>query len=165
VGADRAAFERRRAEEKAQAHERLAAITLTPNEAAAYAITLNRDGRRRTGLDLLAHPEGGWQLVDRLDPAFRQLPRTLRDGLEADALYRIYTDRQKRLSDSRTVSDGLAIPRAVVETPIPGLSAELQQKLAARKPKSIGEARRISGMTPAGLALIAAHARRAAAAA
>jgi tRNA uridine 5-carboxymethylaminomethyl modification enzyme len=102
--------------------------------------------------------------VERLDPFFADLPRPLRDGLEADALYRTFAERQRRSAESRAASDGLPIPRAVIEGSIPGLSAELQQKLRARRPASIGEARRISGMTPAGLALIAAHARRATAA-
>lgn len=165
VGPRRAEHARRQAEEKAIALTRLAAITLTPNEAAGHGLALNRDGRRRNGLELLAHDGGGWPLIERLDPWFATLPRTLRDGLEADALYRTYAERHQRLADSRAVSDALPIPREVVETPIPGLSNELQQKLRARRPSSIGEARRISGMTPAGLALIAAHARRAAAAA
>jgi len=165
VSTSRAEHARRSAEDKAAALARLSAITLTPNEAAAHGIALNRDGRRRTGLELLAHEDGGWPLVGRIDPSFATLPRPIRDGLEADALYRTYAERQQRLAESRAVSDALPIPRDIVEKPIPGLSSELQQKLRQRRPASIGEARRISGMTPAGLALIAAHARRAAAAA
>ncbi|ORE93695.1 tRNA uridine 5-carboxymethylaminomethyl modification enzyme GidA [Stappia sp. 22II-S9-Z10] len=146
---------------KQAAVERLRGLAITPNEAAGEGVGINRDGRRRDGFELLSHPECGWRVVDRFCPDLATLPREVRDSLEADALYRTYTDRQMTVAAETRAADALAIPQDLVEQPIPGLSNELRQKLIARRPATIGEARRISGMTPAGLALIAAHARRA----
>ncbi|WP_211100073.1 tRNA uridine-5-carboxymethylaminomethyl(34) synthesis enzyme MnmG [Acuticoccus kandeliae] len=159
----RATFHAAERATKAEAVERLKAIALTPNEAAQHGVTLNQDGRRRNGFELLAHAEGGWRVVEALDPKFADLPTAVRDGLEADALYRVYGERRAKAAASETAADALAIPAALFERSIPGLSTELQQKLERRRPATLGEARRISGMTPAGLALIAAHARRKAA--
>ena len=134
----------------------LAMLSLTPQEARAHGVPLRGDGRRRDGLDLLAL-DGGAALVDRLCPSMAALPTALRETLAAEALYRRYAERYGRGADG---ADALAIPSALLDGALPGLSAELSQKLRARRPSTIGEARRISGMTPAGLALVAAHARR-----
>ena len=146
---------------KAGADTALRALAVSPTEAADLGISVNRDGRRRDGYALLSHPGGGWPIVDRLCPDLAGLPRDVRDSLEADALYRTFTDRQRNMAEETRVADQLPIPLNLGEGAIPGLSNELRQKLQSRRPATIGEARRISGMTPAGLALIAAHARRA----
>lgn len=160
VAEPRAVHHRRSAAVREEAARRLDTVSLTPNEATRYGVTLNQDGRRRDGFDLLAHPDGGWRLLEALDPSLADLPESVRTGLEADALYRTQAERQRRIAAAEATADGLPIPEVVVTMAIPGLSTELQQKLARRRPATIGEARRISGMTPAGLALIAAHARR-----
>ena len=162
VGSARSARHVARVEARRAASEALSALTVTPQEAATHGVPMNRDGRRRDGFDLLAHPGGGWRVVDRFLPRLADTPRDVRDALEADALYRSYADRHRVAADQTRAADALAIPTALAERAIPGLSAELTAKLRARRPRTLGEARRISGMTPAGLALIAAHARRAA---
>lgn len=161
VGERRRAHHRRTVAAKAEALARLAALAVSPTEAASLGVSLNRDGRRRDGMELLSHPEAGWRVVDRLAPELAALPRDVRDSLEADALYRFYTDRHRAAVDETRSADALPIPPHLADEAIPGLSNELRQKLRTRRPATIGEARRISGMTPAGLALIAAHARRA----
>ena len=160
VGTARAALHAARVAMKTDAVGHLESVSLTAAEAAALGVTVNRDGRRRTGTELLAHPDGGWRMVEALWPEARTLPHDVRASLEADALYRSYTDRYARTAAQVAASDAIAIPDLIIDASIPGLSTELQQKLARRRPRTIGEARRISGMTPAGLALIAAHARR-----
>jgi tRNA uridine 5-carboxymethylaminomethyl modification enzyme len=54
------------------------------------------------------------------------------------------------------------VPDGLDYRAIPGLSAELRLKLETVRPKTIGQAGRIEGMTPAALTLLVAHARRAA---
>ena len=162
VRAERAARFADRARTKAEASATLAALALTPKEAAAHGLRFNEDGRRRDGFEILSHPDGGWPAVMALAPSLAGLPAALCETLAADALYRVHTERQMREVASASVSDAMPIPSSLVEQPIPGLSSELSEKLARRRPATLGEARRISGMTPAGLALIAAHARRAA---
>ena len=162
VRAARAASFADRTRAKVEASAILAAVTLTPQQAAAHGLKFNEDGRRRDGFEILTHPDGGWPAVMALAPALADVPAALRETLAADALYRVHTERQMREVASASVSDAMPIPASLVGQPIPGLSSELSEKLARRRPATLGEARRISGMTPAGLALIAAHARRAA---
>ncbi len=162
IGPERRARHTARTAEKAAAVAALKGVSVTPSEAAALGVALRGDGRRRDGFDLLAHEDGGWPLILRLLPQLETLSPSVRDTLAADALYRVHTDRQLRVADATAASDAIPIPAGMVDRAIPGLSSELLQKLRARRPATLGEARRISGMTPAGLALLVAHARRAA---
>ena len=142
------------------AREALSAIALSPTEARAHGVSLNQDGRRRDGFDLLTQPGCGWPLVLTLAPALDDLPAALRTTLEAEALYRTHTARTAREAAAQEGSDAMPIPAHLLGGRVPGLSNELCEKLAQRQPRTLGEARRISGMTPAALALLAAHARR-----
>ncbi|MEM6846584.1 MAG: tRNA uridine-5-carboxymethylaminomethyl(34) synthesis enzyme MnmG [Pseudomonadota bacterium] len=149
-----------RTEALSDARAALSAIALSPTEARAHGISLNQDGRRRDGFDLLTQPGCGWPLVLTLAPGLDHLPATLRTTLEAEALYRTHTARTAREAAAQEGSDAMPIPSHLLVGRVPGLSNELCEKLAQRQPRTLGEARRISGMTPAALALLAAHARR-----
>ncbi|MEO1103640.1 MAG: tRNA uridine-5-carboxymethylaminomethyl(34) synthesis enzyme MnmG, partial [Pseudomonadota bacterium] len=162
LGSGRARLFAERTQQKAEAVAALRGVALSPQEAARHGVRFKEDGKKRDGLDLLAHDDGGWPLVAKLLPALAELPQRVRDTIAADALYRTQTERQARETANQSASDAIPIPAGLMDVPIPGLSNELAHKLAQRRPATIGEARRISGMTPAGLALIAAHARRAA---
>ncbi|GAB5374068.1 MAG: tRNA uridine-5-carboxymethylaminomethyl(34) synthesis enzyme MnmG [Acuticoccus sp.] len=161
-GARAARFAERQAQMD-EARSALMDLALTPQEAMRHGLRFKEDGRRRDGLEILAHEDGGWPMLAHLLPGLMTLPAPIRDTLEAEALYRTHNARQAREAALEESADRLAIPVALLDAPVPGLSNELRQKIAARRPSTIAEARRIPGMTPAGLALLAAHARRAAA--
>lgn len=136
-------------------------VSLTPNEAGRHGLALNRDGTRRTAYDLLAHPEIGISRLARIWPALGEIDAETAEGLETEARYAVYLDRQ-RIDAERLRREGArAIPEDADFTAIPGLSAELKQKLASRRPRSVAEAQRIDGMTPAALAVIIATLRNA----
>ncbi|MEM7694848.1 MAG: tRNA uridine-5-carboxymethylaminomethyl(34) synthesis enzyme MnmG [Pseudomonadota bacterium] len=162
VRAPRAAAFHARQAQLGEATAALKSLSLTPQQTAAIGVRFKADGKKRDGFDILAHDDGGLPAVAQLLPGLADLPRPISDTLFAEALYRIHTDRQRREAAGSAAIDGLKIPASLAAGPIPGLSNELSEKLAARQPATLGEARRISGMTAAGLALIAAHARRAA---
>ena len=82
--------------------------------------------------------------------------------LEADAKYSVYLDRQAEDVARYRRDDSAALPADLDYARLSGLSNEIRQKFIAVRPASLGQARRIEGVTPAALALIAAHAKRAA---
>ena len=87
--------------------------------------------------------------------------RSLVPRLEADAKYAVYLDRQAEDVARYRREDAMALPDDLDYRSISGLSTELREKFATVRPRSLGQAGRIEGMTPAALALVAAHARRA----
>jgi tRNA uridine 5-carboxymethylaminomethyl modification enzyme len=80
--------------------------------------------------------------------------------LETDARYAAYLDRQEAEIRSFRRQEDINLPERLDVANLRGLSAELQDKLAQHRPRSLGAAARIPGMTPAGLAIILAGLRK-----
>lgn len=137
------------------------ARSLTPNEAAKFGITLNRDGIRRTGFDLLSRPDVGWDDLARVWPELGAADRRLAEQVETDARYAVYLGRQAAEAEAYRRDEEVALPDNWDVDAIPGLSNEIKAKLKLVKPRTLGQAGRMDGMTPAALTLIAVWARRA----
>jgi tRNA uridine 5-carboxymethylaminomethyl modification enzyme len=82
------------------------------------------------------------------------------DRLENDARYAVYLDRQLKDIESFRRDEALSMPADMDYSDISGLSSELCNKLSLVKPRTLGQAGRIEGMTPAALTVLAARARR-----
>ena len=135
-------------------------VSVTPNEADRFGIVLNRDGQRRTAFDLLSYPNITSAQVAKIWPGLAVLEPAIAEQLEIDAKYSVYLDRQREDADRFRRDEAMALPEAMDFDAIPGLSNELRAKLHTVRPRTLGRANRIEGMTPAALGLLALHARR-----
>ncbi|HZS65446.1 MAG TPA: tRNA uridine-5-carboxymethylaminomethyl(34) synthesis enzyme MnmG [Xanthobacteraceae bacterium] len=135
-------------------------VSLTPNEAQKHGLALNRDGQRRTAFELLAFPNVGITDIARIWPRFAALAPKIAEQLEIEAKYDVYMQRQAADVESYRRDESFALPDELDYAALPGLSNEARQKLAAIRPRTIGQAGRIDGITPAALTLLVAHARR-----
>ena len=88
------------------------------------------------------------------------MPRKIAEQLEIDAKYAVYLDRQTADIESYRQDESFELPEQLDYAVLPGLSHEIRQKLQAHKPRTIGQAGRIDGITPAALTLLVAHVRR-----
>ena len=136
----------------------MASLSLTPNEAGEVGITLNRDGIRRTAFDLLAYPNVGWEQLMSVWPGLGKVDLQARRIIESEAKYAVYLDRQHQEIERLSRDDDLSV--VDIDTPLPGLSNELHQKIKTIRPRTIGQAKLIEGMTPAALLMLAARARK-----
>jgi tRNA uridine 5-carboxymethylaminomethyl modification enzyme len=136
------------------------ALTLTPNEAARSGLALRKDGQRRSAFDLLSYPEIGIGDLARIWPAFGELDAKIATQLEIDAKYHVYLSRQAADVESYRRDEGLVLDEDLDYASLPGLSNEVRQKLQRHRPRTIGQAGRIDGVTPAALTLLVAHMRR-----
>ncbi|HEY4995615.1 MAG TPA: tRNA uridine-5-carboxymethylaminomethyl(34) synthesis enzyme MnmG [Aestuariivirga sp.] len=127
---------------------------LTSSALAKLGIQVNQDGRSRTAMELIAMPEVGFDRAAEIWPALKTFPAFAREALEADSLYAGYMDRQTSEIALLRKDEALALPTDLDYAAIPSLSMELRQKLARSKPATLGQASRIEGMTPAGLACL-----------
>jgi tRNA uridine 5-carboxymethylaminomethyl modification enzyme len=135
-------------------------VSITPSEAGRFGLVLNRDGQRRTAYQLLSYPNLAIADVARIWPAFGALDVKIAEQLEIDAKYAVYLDRQAEDVARFRRDEAMTLPDGIDYELIPGLSMELRQKLSITRPRTLGQADRIDGMTPAALALVALHARR-----
>ena len=84
----------------------------------------------------------------------------LAEQLEIDAKYAVYLNRQAQDVESYRRDESFELPDALDYAAITGLSNEVRHKLQTARPRTIGHAGKIDGMTPAALTLLVAHVRR-----
>jgi tRNA uridine 5-carboxymethylaminomethyl modification enzyme len=161
VGADRAKLHRTKAMRLSEARALMEACTATPSQLRDHGVAVNQDGARRSAFELAAQPEFTIGELEKVWPELASLEPEIARRLEADAKYSVYLDRQDEDVARFRRSESIAIPADLDYARISGLSNELRQKFLSVRPNNIGQAGRIEGMTPAALALVAAHARRA----
>jgi len=118
-------------------------------------------GRRATLAELLRRPELDWRAVEQIAVAGGVLaseasPAAL-ERIEIELGYEGYLRRQEADAAKLARADGVLVPAALVYRDIPGLSNEVVEKLEAIRPRSVGQASRISGVTPAAVAILLTH--------
>jgi tRNA uridine 5-carboxymethylaminomethyl modification enzyme len=141
------------------AKARAKSLDLTPNEAARFGLSLNKDGQRRSAFELLAYPEIGWSQVRAIWPELSAIDPSVAVHLEIDAKYDVYLKRQVADIESFRRDEGLVLS-GVDYSAVPGLSNEARAKLAATRPHTVGQAGRLDGVTPAALGILTAYLRR-----
>ncbi len=135
-------------------------LTLTPSEAARHGLALRQDGQRRSAFELLSYPDIGIGDLARMWPRFGELAPKIAEQLEADAKYAVYLTRQAADVESYRRDEGIVLADDIDYAALPGLSNEVRAKLQTHRPRTIGQAGRIDGITPAALTLLVAHVRR-----
>ncbi|MFL6826108.1 MAG: tRNA uridine-5-carboxymethylaminomethyl(34) synthesis enzyme MnmG [Bradyrhizobium sp.] len=134
-------------------------LSLTPNEAASHGLALNKDGQRRSAFELLAYPEIGWEQVRSVWPELSAIDAGIAVHLEIDAKYDVYLKRQIADVDAFRRDEGLLLD-GIDYGLVPGLSNEARARLKAARPRTVGQAGRLDGLTPAALGILAAYLRR-----
>jgi tRNA uridine 5-carboxymethylaminomethyl modification enzyme len=160
VGPDRARSHQAKMVALKDARAMAEMVSVTPNAAARHGLELRRDGQRRSAFDLLSYPDIRICDVARIWPAFGDLDRKIADQLEIDAKYAVYLTRQAADVESYRRDESLVLSDDIDYASLPGLSNEARHKLQMHRPRTIGHAGRIDGITPAALTLLAAHIHR-----
>ena len=127
--------------------------------------TPGRPAPRRPGmpsisaLDALARPEGSVRALRDAGVA-SDLSDEWAACLEVRVRYRGYIERQQRTAERMTALERVSIPASLWGRELTGLSREAQEKLVRWKPASVGQASRITGVSPADVAVLLVYARR-----
>ncbi len=135
-------------------------VTVTPTEAAKHGLSLRKDGQRRTAFELLSYPDFAVSDLSRIWPDLAKLEPKIAEQLEIDAKYHVYLSRQAADVESYRRDDSVVLADDLDYGALLGLSNEVRHKLQTHKPRTIGQAGRIDGITPAALTLLVAHVRR-----
>lgn len=124
---------------------------------AAHGVLLEQPAS--TG-DLLRRPEIDAESLVPLSPVLAGMDPRDRTLAGETFRYEGYVERQKREADRMRRAGARTIPPGFAYRGLAGLSAEIVEKLERVRPETLGRAGRIDGMTPAALALLAAHLER-----
>jgi tRNA uridine 5-carboxymethylaminomethyl modification enzyme len=146
----------------ATARDRLERASVTGTDAVNAVLARHGSAplvhRRATLAELLRRPELGWRAVEEIAVSGGLAPAVTSDDanerLEIEHAYAGYLHRQEADAHKLARADAVRVPVDLDFRAIPGLSNEAVEKLEAIRPRSVGQASRISGVTPAAIAIL-----------
>ena len=158
------AFERKR-EQIEREIQRLKTTWYTPqklDEAEQMRVFGQKLSREANLHDLLRRPNLDYATLMTLPDALpaQELGSDVIEQVEIQVKYQGYIDRQNEEIEGRRDIETLKLPVDIDYSKVKGLSAEVQQKLNLNRPETVGQASRISGITPAAVALLMVHLKR-----
>jgi tRNA uridine 5-carboxymethylaminomethyl modification enzyme len=139
------------------------ALKMSPSALAKLGVSINQDGIVRNALELLAYPEMDWVRISGFWPELAVISGEISEQLTIDAKYEGYLGRQRQDIAAYRRDEALELPGDLDYAAVGSLSNEIRQKLDSHKPSTLGQAARISGVTPAALVALLKYVRRRAA--
>lgn len=137
--------------------ERLKSVTVGASE--KYQIFLEKYGSSplKTGsnlAELMCRPELDYEKLGEIDPDREWLPESVITQVEIEIKYEGYIDRQLRQVEQFKKMEKKRIPEDIDYDEVPSLRIEARQKLIKFRPVSVGQASRISGVSPADISVL-----------
>ncbi len=135
-------------------------LKLSPNEASKFSIKIAKDGVKRSALDILSR-EG--VTFRKLRSIWRKIPPASKkeeEQLEITAHYSGYLEKQEADIIAFRRDENLAIPNNIDYSKLSGLSNEVKSKFKLIRPKTLGQALRIDGITPAAAYILLSHVKK-----
>jgi tRNA uridine 5-carboxymethylaminomethyl modification enzyme len=137
------------------AEEYVEKLKLTPSNGKLGEFLNLQDLRNAvTGKELLKRPQVSMRDLRWCDPGIDRFPREVLEQLEIAIKYEGYIKRQYDQVERFRKTENIAIPENINYDAISGLTAEVREKLNRVRPLTLGQASRIRGMTPAGMAIL-----------
>lgn len=104
--------------------------------------------------ELIVRPELDYETIAYLDPDRKPLPADVISQVETELKYEGYIERQTRQIEAFRKTEKRLIPTDIDYDQVPSLRIEARQKLKAIRPENIGQASRISGVSPADISVL-----------
>ena len=104
--------------------------------------------------DLIRRPGIGYADLESIDPAWAPLPRETLQQVDIALRYEGYLEKERRQVEAFRRSEDMLLPQGFDYMTLDTLRIEARQKLTAQQPRSLGEASRISGVSPGDIAVL-----------
>ncbi|KAF1983431.1 glucose-inhibited division protein A subfamily [Aulographum hederae CBS 113979] len=130
-----------------------------PNQWRAAGFQVREDTKVRSAFEILRLPNKNISHLLHLLPQIENFSPKIRDRVKIEAVYEPYVAQQASIAKSFMRDEGLKLPLDLDYDSIFGLSFEEQTALKATRPESIGQARRVEGVTPTGALRLLSHVR------
>ncbi|MFN4225171.1 MAG: tRNA uridine-5-carboxymethylaminomethyl(34) synthesis enzyme MnmG [Hyphomonas sp.] len=143
-----------------RARNALRGLTLSPAAAAKAGWAVNQDGRVRTAWEYLSYKDITLSHLAAVWPELASIPKAIAEQIGIEALYAAYLERQSEDVAALRRDEALGLPEDIDYDAIGGLSAEVRQKLKVVRPRTLGQASRIEGVTPGALTALLGHVKR-----
>ena len=135
-------------------------INITPSKAAKYNINIAKDGVFRSANQILSQKGVDMDKIRIIWPKIPYISKDIDDQLEINAHYRDYLIKQEADILAFKRDESLKIPENLNYDDLSGLSNEVKSKFNHIRPKTMGHALRIDGITPAAVYILLSHVKR-----
>ena len=132
-------------------------IKMTPNEAARFSIKIVKDGVRRNIIEIMSQRNLNMAKIRQIYPQVPRFGSMFDNQVEIDIHYKGYLKRQLNDIEAFRRDENLLIPKSINYESLSGLSNEIKDKLIKIKPRTLGQALRIDGVTPAAAIILLGH--------
>ena len=133
---------------------------ISPNAAAKHNIKMSMDGVKRTALHVLGLKNIKMSNLRSIWSDIPHYGQHIDNQVEIDAHYSGYLVRQTHDIAAFKKDEGIAIPNDINYQSFSGLSNEIKSKLSSVRPKTLGQALRIDGVTPAAAIILLSHIKK-----
>ena len=135
-------------------------LQITPSKVEKYGINIAKDGVSRTAFHILGQKSVNMSKIREIWPEIPYVSREIDEQLEINSHYKGYLKKQKADILAFKRDENLIIPDNINYDSFSGLSNEVKSKFKKIKPKTMGQALRIDGITPAAVYILLSHLKR-----
>jgi len=135
-------------------------LSISPNKISQYGIKIAKDGVLRTSEQILSQKDVNMNKIREIWPKIPYLGKDVDEQIEINAHYKGYLSKQNADILAFKRDEGLVIPLNIDYDCMSGLSNEVKAKFKQIKPKTMGQALRIDGITPAAVYILLSHVKR-----
>ena len=133
---------------------------ISPNAARKFDIKISMDGVKRSGFELLGQRNLNMAKLRHLWNEIPSFDSSIDKQVEIDAHYHGYLNKQSKDIESYKKDEKVLIPEEIDYDQFSGLSNEIKSKLKKIRPRTLGQALRIDGVTPAAAIILLGHIKR-----
>ena len=135
-------------------------LTITPSKIEKYGINIAKDGVLRSANQILSQKGVNMSKIRKIWPEISYISKEIDEQLEINAHYKGYLKKQNADILAFKRDENLVIPSNLNYDRFSGLSKEVKYKFKQIKPKTMGQALRIDGITPAAVYILLSHLKR-----
>ena len=133
---------------------------ISPSKASKFGINIAKDGVKRNALEILRQKSVNMSKIREIWPEIKYVSREIDEQIEIKAHYKGYLKKQDADILAFKRDENLKIPENLDYDQFSGLSNEVKSKFKEIKPKTLGQALRIDGITPAAVYILLSHVKR-----
>ncbi len=135
-------------------------LIITPTKVAKFGVNIAKDGAIRTANQILSQKSVDMSKIREIWPEIKHVSREIDEQLEINSHYRGYLKKQNADILAFKRDENLIIPENIDYDRFSGLSNEVKSKFKKIRPKTMGQALRIDGITPAAVYILLSHLKR-----
>ena len=133
---------------------------ISPSKALKYGINIAKDGIKRNAIEILSQKSVNMIKIREIWPEIKYISREIDEQIEINSHYKGYLKKQNADILAFKRDENLKIPENIDYDQFSGLSNEVKSKFKLIRPKTLGQALRIDGITPAAVYILLSHVKR-----